>query len=105
MRAGILNETIAVYRLVESKSDFGDISTSYEKAFTTRARVEHKLGTRTVQNDEIFYDYSKTFIIRYYVDVIDTDRILYGSKYYRVISIEPDRQKQQKTVLTELVNE
>lgn len=48
MRAGILNETIAIYRLEENKSDYGDISTSYKRFFTTRARVEHKLGTRTV---------------------------------------------------------
>lgn len=105
MRAGLLNETISIYRQMESQSDFGDISTSYQKVGTTRAKVEHKLGNRTLQNNEIFYDYSKTFFVRYYVDVVDTDRIKYGNKFYRVISIEPDKQKQQRTILTELVNE
>lgn len=105
MRAGVLNEAIYIYRQMEIQSDFGDISTSYKMVNTTRAKVEHKLGTRTIQNDEIFYDYSKTFVVRYYVDVFDTDRIKYGNKYYRVISIEPDKQRQQKNILTELVNE
>ena len=105
MRAGLLNETIAIYRQMEMQSDYGDISTSYKEVNTTRAKVEHKLGNRTIQNDEIFYDYSKTFVVRFYVDVVDTDRIKYGTKFYRVISIEPDKEKQQKTILTELVNE
>ena len=63
------------------------------------------MGTREIQNNEIFYDYSKTFVVRMYVDMLDTDRIKYGDKYYRVISIEPDLHLQQKTILAELVNE
>lgn len=105
MRAGLLNEMIIVYRQQENQSEFGDISTSYEPHLSTRAQVNHSLGNRTIQNNEIFYDYSKTFVVRGYVDVMDTDRILYGNKYYRVISIEPDFKLQQKTILTELVNE
>lgn len=105
MKAGLLNETISIFRQMEMQSDFGDISTTYKEVNTTRANVEHKLGERTVQNNEIFYDYSKTFVVRFYVDVIDTDWIKYGTKFYRVISIEPDKKKQQKTILTELVNE
>jgi hypothetical protein len=105
MRAGLLNESILVYRQQETQSEFGDISTSYKPHLKTRAQVSHSLGNRTIQNNEIFYDYSKTFVVRGYVDVMDTDRILYGNKYYRVISIEPDFKLQQKTILTELVNE
>lgn len=105
MRAGLLNEVISIFRQIEQQSDYGDISTSYQQVYTTRAQVEHSLGSRTIQNEEIFYDYSKKFTIRYYVDVMDTDRIFYNGKYYRVISIEPDTHKQQKTILTELVNE
>ncbi len=63
------------------------------------------MGTREILNNEIFYDYSKTFVVRIYVDVLDTDRIKYCDKYYRVISIEPDWHLQQKTILAELVNE
>ena len=105
MRAGILNEVIAIYRQVEQQSEYGDISTSYQEISKTRAKVNHSLGSREIQNDEIFYDYSKTFQVRFYVDVMDTDRIKYGGKFYRVISIEPDAHQQQKTILTELVNE
>jgi len=105
MRAGILNEVIAIYRQVETQSDYGDISTSYQLVAFTRAKVNHSLGNREIQNNEIFYDYSKVFQIRSYVDVLDTDRIKYGDKYYRVISIEPDAHQMQKTILAELVNE
>lgn len=48
MRAGVLNEAIYIYRQMEIQSDFGDISTSYKMVNTTRAKVEHKLGTRTI---------------------------------------------------------
>ena len=105
MRAGILNDVISIFRQVEVQSDYGDIFTSYQFAHTTRASVEHSLGSRKIQNEEIFYDYSKTFTVRIYVDVQDTDRIKYGNKFYRVISIEPDTQQQKKLILTELVNE
>ena len=54
---------------MEVQSDYGDISTSYQFAYTTRASVEHSLGSRKIQNEEIFYDYSKTFTVRIYVDV------------------------------------
>ena len=105
MRAGLLNEMIIVYRQQENQSEFGDISTSYMPHLSTRAQVNHSLGNRTIQNNEIFYDYSKTLVVRGYVDIKDTDRIKYGDKFYRVISIEPDFRLQQKTILTELVNE
>ena len=69
MRAGTLNEIIAIYRQMEVQSDYGDISTSYNFLQFTRASVEHSLGNRKIQNEEIFYDYSKTFTVRIYVDV------------------------------------
>lgn len=105
MRAGLLQEVISIYRQVEHQTEYGDISTSYQMVSTTRAKVDHSLGNRTVQNEEIFYDYSKIFTVRYYVDILDTDRIKYGNKFYRVISVEPDTQKQQKQILAEVVNE
>lgn len=105
MRAGLLNEIIIVYRQQENQSEFGDISTSYAPHLRVRAQVNHSLGGRSIQNDEIFYNYSKTFVVRRYVDIKETDRIKYGNNYYRVISIEPDIRLQQKTILTELVNE
>lgn len=94
MRAGLLNEVIHIFRQMETQSEYGDISTSYQEIATTRAKVNHSLGNREIQNDEIFYDYSKTFQVRIYVDVMDTDRIRYGDKFYRVISIEPDAHQQ-----------
>lgn len=105
MRAGIINEIIAIYRQMEVQSDYGDISTSYQFMNFTRASVEHSLGNRKIQNDEIFYDYSKTFTVRIYVDVQETDRIKYRGKFYRVISIEANTHQQKQLILTELVNE
>ena len=103
MRAGMLNEIVAIFRQMEVQSDFGDISTSYQFMNFTRASVEHSLGKRKIQNEEIFYDYSKIFTIWKYVDVQETDRIKYRGKFYRVVSIEPQRQHQ--LILTELVND
>ena len=105
MRAGLLNEIIAIYRQQEVQSEYGDISTTYVQVSTTRAKVNHSQGKRELQNEEIFFNYSKTFIVRIYVDVRDADRIKYGDKFYRVTSIEPDAHSQQKIIVTELVNE
>ena len=88
MRAGLLNEMIIVYRQQENQSEFGDISTSYEPHLSTRAQVNHSLGNRTIQNNEIFYDYSKTFVVRGYVDIKDTDPEIYraytGKEFQKV---------------------
>lgn len=106
IRAGLLNEIIQILTPTSTVNEFGELVQTYNVSYTTRARVSHDSGTRSNENNEIFYNYSKTFTVRSYVPVNEFDLIQYNSKKYRIISID-DRIKQNndKLIITELINE
>lgn len=104
-RAGLLREVIEIYKVVWEKDEYGNQVESLELRFKTRAKVEHVSGLRNIVNNEIIHDYTKTFLVRGYVEVEDYDKILYNGKYYRVLSIDLNSEYQQKIINTELVND
>ena len=105
MRAGLLRYMITIQRPVSTKTESGATSVTWTDVLTTRARVEHTSGSFITQNDELFHSYSKTFTIRVYHDIQDTDRISFDGKLYRILSIDKDIFEQQTIINTELINE
>lgn len=105
MRAGAFNEVIRIMRHHVEQSDSGEQQEQWVVGPMTRANVKQTSGARTEPNKEVFYEYMKTFIIHYYVNVDDFDRILYKGKQYRILSIDEDRLANHKSIMTELVNE
>jgi SPP1 family predicted phage head-tail adaptor len=105
MRAGTLTENISILKPNVTTNDVGEQTTEYIVKLTTKAKVEFDSGNREIENREIVYNYSKTFKTRYYIEVDEYDRIHWNNKQYRILSIEPNRQYQELTIKTELVNE
>lgn len=105
MKAGILKNQIGIYTPVITTTDYGNTKTEYELVTTTRANVRYNSGSRVVENDEIFYPHSKTFIVRHYVQVTEPMRIKYEDKFYRIISINFNQTYRDKEIIAELVNE
>jgi head-tail adaptor len=105
MRAGLLKEPIRILENVITINDFGEQSETWRVKSETRARLVNDGGDRTIINGEIFYSNIKTFEVRYYVDIEDFDRVEWDGKQYRVLNIQPDKLKQNKTIRTELVND
>ena len=105
MRAGLLTEQIDILSPEITTNPFGEESTEWKIAYSTRARIMHDSGSRDTVNGEVFYQYIKTFVVRYYVTVNDFDRIKWNGKIYRVLDIEPDKVQQQLTIKTELIND
>ena len=105
MRAGNLREKIEIYKPVASKTEFGNNRISYELHYTTRCMVRHSSGDKEETNGEIFHSKSKTFIVRYYVPVIENMRILYEGNYYSIESIVPNKYYNDKEIYCNLVNE
>lgn len=105
-RAGLLQEIIRIYSPTSTVNEYGEKVQTYVKTYETRARVLHDNGTRTTENNEIFYSYQKTFNVRSYVPVTEFDQIEYNDKRYRILSIE-DRVKtsNDKLIITELIND
>lgn len=105
MRAGTLTEIISILEPNVTTNDVGEQTTEYLEIYKTKAKVEYDSGNREIENNEVVYNYSKTFKTRYYLKVDEYCRILWNGKQYRILSIEPNKQYQELTIKSELVNE
>ena len=105
MKAGLLTEIIDIYSPTIVINDYGERTETLEKTYTTRAKVNWDSGNRVLSNEEIYYDYSKTFNVRYYVPVKETDQIEWQNKRYRIITIEKRKEYNDILIKTTLINE
>lgn len=92
MDSGQLHDRIDIYELVITKSPYGDTNREWQKKYSTRARVNYSSGTRTMENDEIFFSVDREFIMRHYVPIVDTDIIVWNNEKWRVLTIDHNRQ-------------
>lgn len=105
MIAGRLNEVIKVYDAQETVNEYGERSVDYVYRYTTRARVEFNTGNRLNENEEIVFNYNKTFNVRAYVPITETSQIEWQGRRYRILTLESRREYNDKVINTELINE
>lgn len=105
MISGQLTELIQIYKPVIVINEYGEQSTEYKFATATRARLLHDSGNREIVNNELFYSYTKTFVVRHYIKVDDLDRIKWNGKFYKILDITPDKQRMNIEIRTQLINE
>lgn len=106
MIAGRLNEIITIEELKIIKNEYGEEQTdNYVKKFSTRAEVKYNSGNRTIENNDLFFAYDISFIVRYYHNISELDRVIWKNKPYRILSIEHNRQFQLMNLRCELINE
>ena len=105
MMAGQYNEIIKIYKSVETINDYGEREITTEFVCSTRAKHEATSGTRNEENNEIVYDYTKTFYVRSYIPITDTSVIEFDGRNYRVVTFERRREHNDIRILTELINE
>lgn len=105
MDSGRLNEIITIQRPTMTRDKFGANTTVWKDIINTRSDVQFDSGSRNIENNEIVFNYSKIFTIRYYHKVDEKDRIIWNGKKYRILSIEPNKEHQKQTIRTELINE
>ena len=105
MRSGLLTEQIKILRPEITRNAFGEQEEEYKDHYTTKARVLHNSGRRSVENGEILHSYEKTVEVWKYVDVVETDFIELDGKQYRILSIEDDKTQQKKIITIELIND
>lgn len=103
--AGLFNEVIEIWRFTKTQNEYGELVTVTEKVRDSRAKVVHLSGSRSVRNNEIQYPYSKEFVLRIHEPIDENMMIKWHCHFYRVLSIDRDREKQQTVVITEIVNE
>ena len=105
MNAAILKTPIEIYELVTTKTEYGTISTSYQLKYATRAHIQFNSENQVVSEGEIFYPINRTFIVRSYVPVTETDRIKWDNKWWRIISINKNIYYNDLEIIAVEVNE
>ena len=107
MEAGILNEIVTVMREYRDKNKLGELVINHNHAFRARAGVKVNGGNRAVENNEMVFNQTIFVTMRmFYADrILPTDRIVWRSRPYRIITISPERMKQRVVITCELINE
>lgn len=105
MNAAILREPIKIVALKTTKTQYGTIQTSYVDKYETKACVKFNSENQVISEGEIFYPINREFIVRAYVPVTETDRIVYDDKQWKILSINKNIYYNDISILTTLVNE
>ena len=100
MQSGLLRDIIEFEKRELITNEFNEQMIEYKPCLTTKAQVIYSSGARSVENNEIVINYNPVFVIRYYYAINE-----FNNHYYRIVSIEPQKQYQQKRIITELINE
>ena len=105
MQAHLLKDPIDIYSLITEKTEYGTIQTKYEYKMHTRCFNRFNSENMTVSEGEVFYPISRTFIVRSYVPVVETDRIKWDEKWWRILSINKNKYHNNTEVQVTIVNE
>lgn len=105
MNAALLKHPIEIYALVTTKTAYGTINTEYKIKYNTKAHIQFGSEQQVVSEGEIFYPVTRTFIVRAYVPVTETDRIKWEGKWWKILSINQNIYYNDIEIITTLVNE
>ena len=104
MNSAILKDPIDIYELVTTKTEYGTIQTSYNLKYHTRAYVRFNSENMTVSEGEVYFPINRTFIVRAYVPVVETDQIEYEGKRYKILSINKNKYYNDTEITTTIIN-
>lgn len=105
MRSGLLKDNIEIQRPVDEVNEYHELVRDYKTLYIEKSQVIDDSGNREEINGEITHSYTKTFKVWYYVDVEETDLILFENHKYRILNIVLDKQLKTKIIKTERVEE
>ena len=105
MDSATLREQIHIYSIPVEQTQYGTIKNGTpELKYTTRANVIFNSQNRMVSEGEVFFDTSRTFIVRAYVPVDERDQIYWDNKYWRIISIHKNKYYNNKEIIASMIN-
>ena len=104
MNAATLKDAIDIYELVTTKTEYGTIKNDWALRIHTRAYVKFNSESQVVSEGEVWYPVSRTFIVRAYVSVVETDQIEYEGKRYKIMSINRNKYYNDIEIITQLLN-
>lgn len=104
MQSHLLKQPIDIYELTTNKTEYGTIQTEYQLKYHTRAYARFNSENMTVSEGEIFFPVNRTFIVRSYVPVTETDQVEFEGKRYKILSINKNKYYNDTEIQTVLLN-
>ena len=104
MNSALLKDPIDIYELITEKTEYGNIKNKYELKYHTRAYVKFNSENQVISEGEVWHPISRTFIVRAYVPVVETDLIEYEGKRYKILSINKNKYYNDTEIQTVLLN-
>lgn len=105
MNSALLRNQIDIYELVETKTEYGTIKKAYDFKYHTRAYVRFNSENQVISEGEVYYPITRTFIVRSYVPVIETDVIEFEGKRYKIMSINKNLYYANTEIVATLINQ
>lgn len=105
MNAALLRNPIDIYQLQNTTTQYGTINPTYTLKYSTRAHIKFNSESQVVSEGEILFPVLRTFVVRAYVPVIETDRIKYDNKWWKITSINKNEYYNDIEIQTTLVNQ
>lgn len=105
MRAGLLQHNIEVWKPEMVTNEYGEVEETMVKAYSTRARLIHRSGSKTIENREVVYPYNFTFEVYRYNIINENDQIRHNGKKYDILSIMDLREENKLVIETVVENE
>jgi head-tail adaptor len=106
MQAGKLTQIVSFYEPNTIRTQSGAESTTYELCYECRASVTYANLDRVNENGDIFYSRAVKIEIRTpFREIDERMQIIWHSKKYRIISVEPRSETQSVVIYSELINE
>lgn len=105
MNSALLKHPIKIYALKTEKTQYGTIKPQYIEKYSTRAHIIFNNESQIVSEGEVFWPTTRTFVVRSYVPVTETDRIQWDNKFWRIHSINKNDYYGNVEIQTTLVNE
>lgn len=105
MNAALLRDPVEIHELVVSKTEYGTVNKSYRYKCRTKAFVQFDSESQVVSEGEIYYPINKTFIVRAYIPVVETDAVKFEDKMWKVISINKNKHFNNIEIKTTLLNQ
>lgn len=105
MNAALLKEEIKIYKLNTEKTRAGQNKPRWDELkYQTRAFVRFNSENQVIDEGEVWYPINRTFIVRAYVPVVETDQIEYDGKRYKILSINKNIYYNDIEINTILIN-
>lgn len=105
MKAGAFKYMIELYHRETEVNDYGEEKEEYKLVRKTRAAINFRNNARTSEMAESRFIGVYEMIVRDYVEIDDTSRIVWNGKKYRVVEWHEDLEYRDKYVVVEEINE